>query len=156
MLAPFEFTGAKFKFEYFKNSKCEENNFSFKKILKGEKANDFYKYLRSFVSKYYQQVKNSEGDVIQDILKINYALITNTKDGTPRFEDVGVKNTSFVNPKTVLRVIEENISQIYNKALKNEKEVSAITIFIELNYLTRNLDKVALGVEANLERKEVF
>lgn len=156
MLAPFEFTKAKFNFEYFKNSKGEENNFSFKKILKEEKANDFYKHLRSFVSKYYQQVKNSEGDVVQDILKINYALITNTKARTSRFEDISVKNTSFVNPKTVLRVIEENISQIYNKALKNEKEVSAITIFIELNYLTRNPDKVVLEAEANLERKEVF
>lgn len=156
MLAPFEVIKAKFNFEYFKNSKGEENNFSFKKILKEEKANDFYKHLRSFVSKYYQQVKNSEGDVVQDILKINYALITDTKAITPRFEDIGVKNTFFVNPKTVLRAIKENISQIYNKALKNEKEVSAITIFIELNYLTRNLDKVVLEVEANLERKEVF
>ncbi|BAK53812.1 hypothetical protein TMA_124 [Thermus phage TMA] len=156
MLAPFEFVKVKFAFEYFKNSKDEENNFSFKKILKEEKAKDFYKYLRGFISKYYQQTKNSEGDVVQDILKIHYTLITNTKNGTPKFEDLGVKNTSFVNKKSVLKFIEGSISQIYNEAFRNEKEITAIVIFIELSYLTRNLDKVFLEVEATLERKEVF
>ncbi|ABJ91522.1 hypothetical protein YS40_128 [Thermus phage phiYS40] len=156
MLAPFEFVKVKFAFEYFKNSKDEENNFSFKKILKEEKAKDFYKYLKGFISKYYQQTKNSEGDVVQDILKIHYTLITNTKNGTPKFEDLGVKNTSFVNKKSVLKFIEGSISQIYNEAFRNEKEITAIVIFIELGYLTRNLDKVFLEVEATLERKEVF
>jgi len=156
MLAPFEFVKAKFAFEYFKDSKDEENNFSFKKILKEEKAKDFYKYLKGFISKYYHQTKNSEGNAVQDILKIHYTLITNTKNGTPRFEDLGVKNTSFFNKTAVLKLIEKSISQICNKALRNEKEITAIVIFIELSYLTTSLDKVFLEVEATLERKEAF
>lgn len=156
MLAPFEFARAEIAFEYLKTLENEEDDFSFKKILKVNAAKDFYKHLRKFISKYYKQVRNSEGDSVQDVLNMSYVLSTHHKINIPRLANLGVKNISVVSYKTILKFIKENIDQIYREALRYEKEIVKITIFIEFQYLTKKLDKVSLKAEVTLERKEIF
>lgn len=156
MLAPFKFARAEITFEYFKNLENEEDDFFFKKVLKVNAAEDFYKHLRKFISKYYKQVRNSEGDSVQDVLNMPYVLSTHHKINIPGLSHLGVKNISVMSYKTILKFIKENIDQIYREALRYEKEIVEITIFIEFQYLTKKLDKVSLKAEVTLERKEIF
>lgn len=156
MLAPFEFARAEITFEYLKTLENEEDDFSFKKVLKGNAAKDFYKHLRKFISKYYKQVRSSEGDSVQDVLNMSYVLSTHLNTNISRLANLGVKNTSVVSYKTILKVIKENIDQIYREALRYEKEIVEIIIFIEFQYLTKKLDKVSLKAEVTLKRKEIF
>ena len=156
MLAPFEFARAEITFEYFKTLENEEDDFSFKKVLKVNAAKDFYKHLRKFISKYYKQVRNSEGDSVQDVLNMSYVLSTHLKINIPKLANLGVKNISVMSYKAILKFIKENIDHIYREALRYEKEIVEITIFIEFQYLTKKLDKVSLRAEVTLERKEIF
>lgn len=156
MLAPFEFARAEIAFEYLKTLENEEDDFSFKKVLKVNAAKDFYKHLRKFISKYYKQVRNSEGDSVQDVLNMSYVLSTHHKINIPRPANLGVKNISIMSYKAILKFIKENIDHIYREALRYEKEIVKITIFIEFQYLTKKLDKVSLKAEVTLERKEIF
>ncbi|MEM0332956.1 MAG: hypothetical protein QXX30_00635 [Candidatus Aenigmatarchaeota archaeon] len=156
MLAPFEFARAEITFEYLKTLENEEDDFSFKKVLKANAAKDFYKHLRKFISKYYKQVRNSEGDSVQDVLNMSYVLNTHLKVNIPRLANLGVKNISVMSYKAILKLIKENIDHIYREALRYEKEIVEIIIFIEFQYLTKKLDKVSLKAEVALERKEIF
>lgn len=156
MLAPFEFARAEIAFEYSKTLENEEDNFSLKKVLKENAAKDFYEHLRKFISKYYKQVRNSEGDSVQDVLNMSYVLSTHLKINIPRLVNLGVKNISIMSYKAILKSIKENIDHIYREALRYEKEIVKITIFIEFQYLTKKLDKVSLKAEVTLERKEIF
>lgn len=156
MLAPFEFARAEITFEYLKTLENEEDDFSFKKVLKVNAAKDFYKHLRKFISKYYKQVRNSEGDSVQDVLNMSYVLSTHLKINIPRLANLGVKNISVMSYKAILKLIKENIDHIYREALRYEKEIVEIIIFIEFQYLTKKLDKVSLKAEVTLERKEIF
>jgi len=156
MLAPFEFARAEITFEYLKILENEEDDFSFKKVLKVNAAKDFYKHLRKFISKYYKQVRNSEGDSVQDVLNMSYVLSIHPKININRLANLGVKNISIMSYKTILKFIKENIDQIYREALRYEKEIVKIIIFIEFQYLTKKLDKVSLKAEVTLERKEIF
>lgn len=156
MLAPFEFARAEITFEYLKTLENEEDDFSFRKVFKANAAKDFYKHLRKFISKYYKQVRNSEGDSVQDVLNMSYVLNTHLKTNISRLANLSVKNTSVVSYKTILKVIKESIDQIYREALRYEKEIVEIIIFIELQYLTKKLDKVSLKAEVTLKRKEIF
>lgn len=156
MLAPFEFARAEITFEYLKTLENEEDDFSFKKVLKANAAKDFYKHLRKFISKYYKQVRHSEGDSVQDVLNMSYVLNTHLKINIPRLANLGVKNISVMSYKAILKLIKENIDHIYREALRYEKEIVKIIIFIEFQYLTKKLDKVSLKAEVALERKEIF
>ena len=156
MLAPFEFTRAEITFEYLKTLENEEDDFSFRKVLKVNAAKDFYKHLRKFISKYYKQVRNSEGDSVQDVLNMSYVVSTHSKTSISRLANLDVKNISVVSYKTILKVIKESIDQIYREALRYEKDIVKIIIFIEFQYLTKKLDKVSLKAEVTLELKEIF